>query len=100
MKLRPGASRNYETAVRGAREGRDTALDLAAAVAADWIALNWPIPAMLGSRMTAARVTSDAICLSNSIHFSLREYSYCKNPVALPPGRAKLSTKPAPTGSG
>ena len=26
-------------------------------------------------------------------------YSNCMNPVALPPGRARLSTKPAPTGS-
>ena len=26
-------------------------------------------------------------------------YSNCVNPVALPPGRARLSTKPAPTGS-
>jgi hypothetical protein len=29
----------------------------------------------------------------------LKLYSNCMRPVALPPGRAKLSTNPAPTGS-
>src|SRR5262245_48833870 len=68
--------------------------------AADWITANMPIPAGLAaSRMTAARVTLGAICLSSSSHFPLRLYSYTVKPVALPPGRAKLSTKPAPTGS-
>ena len=43
--------------------------------------------------MTATRVTAGAICLSSSNHFAPI------NPVTLPPGRAKLSTKPAPTGS-
>ena len=50
--------------------------------------------------MTAARVTLGAICLSSSSHFPLMPYSNGVNPVALPPGRARLSTKPAPTGSG
>jgi hypothetical protein len=40
-----------------------------------------------------------AICLSSSSHFPLMLYSNAKNPVALPPGRAKLSTRPPPTGS-
>ena len=48
----------------------------------------------------AARVTPGAISLSSSSHFALMPYSNWINPVALPPGRAKLSTKPAPTGSG
>ena len=40
-----------------------------------------------------------AISFSNSTHFALNPYSREMNPVALPPGRARLSTKPAPTGS-
>ena len=68
--------------------------------ATDWMAANWPIPAaMAGSRRTAARVTPGAISLSSSSHFPLKLYSNCMKPVALPPGRARLSTKPAPTGS-
>src|SRR5262249_19769030 len=59
-----------------------------------WITANWPIPEVaVGSRRTAARVTPGAICLSNSSHFPLKLYSYCIKPVALPPGRARLSTK-------
>ena len=65
------------------------------------IAANWPIPSGdARSRRTATRVTRGAICLSSSSHFALMPYSNWVNPVALPPGRARLSTKPAPTGSG
>ncbi len=65
-----------------------------------WMTANWPVPeALAGSRRTAARVTPGAICLSSSSHFPLRLYSNDMKPVALPPGRARLSTKPAPTGS-
>ena len=68
--------------------------------AAAWIAANWPMPAaMAGSRRTATRFTPGAISLSSSSHFALMLYSNCIKPVALPPGRARLSTKPAPTGS-
>src|SRR5262245_12491558 len=68
--------------------------------AADWMAPNCPIPeAMVGSRRTATRLTPGAICLSTSSHFPLRPYSNMRKPVALPPGRAKFATKPAPTGS-
>ena len=49
--------------------------------------------------MTATRVTPGAISLSSSSHFPPKPYSYWTKPVALPPGRARLSTKPAPTGS-
>src|SRR5205807_7138135 len=35
----------------------------------------------------------------SSNHFPLMPYSVKLNPVALPPGRARLSTKPPPTGS-
>ena len=51
------------------------------------------------SRITAARVTRGAICLSSSSHFPLMPNSNWVKPVALPPGRARLATKPAPTGS-
>src|SRR5262245_40462987 len=56
--------------------------------------------AMAASRMTAARVTRGAISLSSSNHFAPMPYSNTVKPVTLPPGRARLSTKPAPTGSG
>ena len=38
--------------------------------------------------------------LSSSSHFAPMPYSNVRKPVALPPGRARLSTYPAPTGSG
>src|SRR5262245_28677311 len=41
-----------------------------------------------------------AICLSHSSHFPPIIYSKLVKPVALPPGRARLCTQPAPTGSG
>src|SRR5262249_40315908 len=64
------------------------------------MALNWAVPTeMAGSRMTAARVTCGAICLSSSSHLPLKLYSQFMKPVMLPPGRDRLSTKPAPTGS-
>src|SRR5262249_31549448 len=64
------------------------------------IAANCPIPAAkLGSRRTATRVTLGAISLSNSSHFEPMPYSKTLNPVALPPGRARLWTNPAPTGA-
>ena len=68
--------------------------------ATDWMTPNWPIPeGVAASRRTATRVTPGAISLSSSSHFPPMLYSKFMNPVALPPGRARLSTKPAPTGS-
>jgi len=55
---------------------------------------------MDASRRIAAHVRRGAISLSSSSHFALRPYSNPVNPVSLPPGRARLATKPAPTGSG
>ena len=49
--------------------------------------------------MTATRVTLGAISLRSSGHLPPKLYSSAVKPVTLPPGRAKLSTKPAPTGS-
>src|SRR5215831_19309788 len=61
---------------------------------------NWAGPAATAdSRRTAARVTRGVISLSSSSHFPAMLYSNTRKPVALPPGRARLSTKPAPTGS-
>src|SRR5262249_59274550 len=68
--------------------------------ATDWTTENWPVPDVtVGSRRTAARVTPGAISLSSSTHFALKLYSNSIKPVALPPGRDRLSTKPEPTGS-
>src|SRR5262245_5474426 len=59
-----------------------------------------PTPAVMAASLrTAARVTLGAISLSRSSHFPPKPYSYWTKPVALPPGRARLSTKLAPTGS-
>ena len=44
--------------------------------------------------MTATCVTSGLIALSSSSHFPPTPYSNCKKPVALPPGRDRLATKP------
>jgi hypothetical protein len=64
------------------------------------MAANWRIPAaMVESRRTAVRVTFGATSLSSSSHFAAIAYSKIVNPVALPPGRARLLMKPAPTGS-
>src|SRR6516225_5964671 len=61
---------------------------------------NWAGPVdVLGSPSTATRVTLGAICLSSSSHFPLMLYSNSMKPVALRPGRARLSTKPPATGS-
>ena len=68
--------------------------------ATDCMAPNWPIELpRVGSRNTATRVVRGATSLSNSTHFALRPNSYSVNPVALPPGRARLATKPEATGS-
>src|SRR5262249_33638055 len=52
------------------------------------------------SNVAAARVTVGAISLRSSNNFALKSYSNIMKPVALPPGSARLSTYPAPTGSG
>ena len=68
--------------------------------ATDWMTANWPIPeGTSASRRTAARVTPGAICFRTSSHFPLKLYSNCMNPVALRPGRDRVSTNPLPTGS-
>jgi len=44
-----------------------------------------------GYTMSPTRSTWVAASLSSSSHFPLTRYSKSMNPVALPPGRAKLS---------
>src|SRR5262249_21281866 len=69
--------------------------------AADWSTANCAIPAgRLESRRTATRVTPGAPSRMGSSLFPLMPYSIDVKPVALPPGCARLCTKPAPTGSG
>src|SRR5262249_9497989 len=64
------------------------------------IAPNWPGPAATaGVCRNATRFTPGAISLSSSNHLAPMPYSNSMKPVALPPGRARVSTKPAPTGS-
>src|SRR5262245_22360879 len=112
MTLCQGAGRHNQAAIRRARECRDISLNLAGVAhitgftstpsdgATAWIAPNWPIPeGEAESRMTAARLTFGATCLSSSSHLAPMLCSTVMKPVALPPGRASLSTKPAATGS-
>src|SRR6516225_11111265 len=49
--------------------------------------------------MSATRVTRGAICLSASSHLVPIENSKLVKPVMFPAGRARLATKPLPTGS-
>src|SRR6516162_7954036 len=104
--------RHDQTAIRGARECSDGTLDLGRVVhptgrtstpndgAAAWITANWAFPpGPAAFRVTAARVTRGAISFNSSNHFALMAYSNKVNPVTWPPGCARLSTRPAPTGS-
>src|ERR1700704_524684 len=63
--------------------------------ATDWIAPHIPMPdAIAGSRRTATRDKRGAISLSTSSNFPPMLYSNTVKPVVLPPGRARLATKP------
>src|SRR5205807_5274765 len=55
--------------------------------------------AVFGLKRYATRVMFGARRFSNSSHLPAVERSKFVNPVRLPPGRAKLWTTPAPTGS-
>ena len=68
--------------------------------AAVWIDANPPDPAVtVASRTTATRFTSGVISLSRSSNFAFRLNSNAVKPVLLPPGCARLATRPLPTGS-
>ena len=56
------------------------------------------MPATVGSRSTATRFTPGEISLSSSSHLAAMPYSNKMNPLALPPGCARLATTPAQTG--
>ena len=49
--------------------------------------------------MTATRVALGVTSLSSCSRLPLSSWASTDNPVTLPPGRARLATKPAPTGS-
>src|SRR6516162_7792096 len=55
--------------------------------------------AVTGLNKNTTRATRGAISLSNSSHLPAIVGSMLVKPVALPPGREKLATKPLPTGS-
>src|SRR5262249_25655079 len=102
----PRAPCHRQAAIRDTREGRYGALDLTGVAHVDraYLHPDRQRHGLDGGKLAdsggAARVTAGAISFSNSSHFPLRPYSNAVNPVALPPGRARLSTNPAPTGSG
>ena len=96
----------------GPRECRDGALDFAGIAhvdwvtstpsegATDWIAANWPVPADDGG------IPNDCHSLHARRDLLEQLQPFCAQcrirtakPVALPPGRDRLSTRPAPTGS-
>src|SRR5262249_39373762 len=60
---------------------------------------NQPPGAVSGSNMTAKVLVAGAISFSNSTHLPPIEDGLLANPVALPPGRPRLATKPSLTGS-
>src|SRR5262245_11703459 len=66
-----------------------------------WMTAYCPIAAAWeGSQIIAARVVPGTISLSSSSHLLAKLYSNVTKPVALPPGRDRLLTKPEPTASG
>ena len=58
-----------------------------------------PSGAVFGQNTTATRAMPGATSFSISSHFPVSDGSKLVNPVALPPGRAMLATKPLPIGS-
>ena len=103
--MRPpfGTRANSATARSRSRRSRKLigVVCIPSVAAAVWMALHCPMPAVVVElRATATRVTRGANSLSSSNHFPPMPYSKLVKPVAFPPGLAKASTKPAPTGSG
>ena len=113
MNARQRAPRHDQAAIRGAREGRDGALDLAGVAHVDRAHLH---PERRRHGLDGAELADPGgyggipkDCRSRHAWRDLLEQlqpfsARCcirtvMKPVALPPGRARLSTKPAPTGS-
>src|SRR5262245_56313698 len=98
-------------AAAAARESRDAVLGLGEVAHIDredlhpkrgchgaWMTAYCPIAAAWeGSQIIAARVVPGTISLSSSSHLLAKLYSNITKPVALPPGRDRLLTKPEPT---
>ena len=113
MSDRQHARRHNQANVRGAREGRDGALDLAGVAHADRAHLH---PERRRHRLDRGELANPggygSITKDRRSHHTRRDLfeqfqpfpAQAKfelgKPVALPPGRARLATKPAPTGSG
>src|SRR5262249_48769763 len=112
MNEHPPARCNDHAAVRHAREGDNCALHFGWIARVDQSCL-YPERRRqrLGDgKLAGARsqfgIANDhrpghagAISLSSSSHLPLMLHSNAMKPVVLPPGRARLSTKPAPTAS-
>src|SRR5262245_53919232 len=107
------APRHDQPAIGGARKGGDDPLNLSrvAHIERNHLYLErgrccldrTPLAKPLGYGGVAKHRRSRYVgryLFENLQPFSPISYSYKVKPVALPPGRAKLSTNPAPTGSG
>ena len=112
MNERQRARRHDQAAIRSAREGRDGALDLAGVAHVDRAHLHperrrhgldraeLPDPGGYGGIPKDRRSRHARRDLLEQFQpFPAHAVFEQRKPVALPPGRARLSTKPAPTGS-
>src|SRR5262249_10506452 len=66
---------------------------------ASWIALTWDGWVGLSDMRTAMSLAFGTTACRNSTPLTIRSASKLVTPVTLPPGRARLSTSPKPTGS-
>src|SRR5262249_61668545 len=64
-----------------------------------WIALTWDGWVGLSDMRTAMSLAFGTTACRNSTPLGIRSASKLVTPVTLPPGRARLSTRPEPTGS-
>src|SRR5262249_43047223 len=102
------APRHNQAAIQGPRECSDSALNLIGTAQVDRPHLH---PQRWGRGLDRAELTRPGrygrilkerrslYAGRDPSHFAPMPYSYSIKPVALPPGRASVSTKPAPTGS-
>src|SRR5437879_675631 len=81
-----------------ARRASNTCALIPNPCAAAWTALSCREP-VLGSHRTPTPESVGADSMSNCRHFALKSGKSRNTPVTLPPGRARLATKPLATGS-